>query len=84
MTTTLLAIALVLGGLAISRLRFVQKLNARAFMPVVYAAAIIYSGVRASHAIMAHARAWPHLLLAGLFFAGVVSSVRASGVLKKL
>jgi hypothetical protein len=62
----------------------VQQLNSRAFMPVVYTAAIIYFAVRASHALVAHAHAWPHLLLVGLFFAGAVSSVRASGILKRL
>jgi hypothetical protein len=83
MKTILLVVALAVGGFAVSKLRFVQQLNSRAFMPVVYAGAAIFFAIRAGHALIAHSRAWPHVLLAGLFLAGALSSARASGVLKR-
>jgi hypothetical protein len=75
-------IALALGGLVVSRVRVVRELNSRAFMPVVYSAVTVYWAIRAHRALGGHGRAWPYLLLAVLFFAGVIQSVRASGVLK--
>ena len=84
MTEILIVVAVAVGGFALSRLRFVRNLNSRPFMPIVYAAVTAYFGIRAGHAFLAHARAWPHVLLAGLFLAGSVSSIRSSGVLKKM
>ena len=83
MTTTLIVIALVLGGLVLGRSRFVKELNSRCFMPVVYSAATIFFAIRAYYALSSHARTWPNLLLAALFLAGVIDSIRASGIFKR-
>ncbi|MDD4857053.1 MAG: hypothetical protein PHD74_02995 [Candidatus Krumholzibacteria bacterium] len=83
MTTTIIVIALVLAGLALSRTRVVKELNSRRFMPVIYAAATVYFAVRAFGAASDHARVWPHALLAAMFLGGVVESVRASGIFRR-
>jgi len=83
MATTLIVIALMLGGFALSRSRFVKELNSRRFMPVVYGAAVVYFGARAHGALSSHARVWPHLLLGIMFLGGVIESARASGVFRK-
>jgi len=83
MTTTMIVIALMLGGFVLSRSRFVKELNSRRFMPVVYGAAVGYFAVRAHGALSSHARAWPHLLLSVMFLAGVIESARVSGIFRK-
>ena len=83
MTTTMIVIALMLGGFVLSRSRFVKELNSRRFMPAVYGAAVVYFAVRAHGALSSHARAWPHLLLAVMFLAGAIESARVSGIFRK-
>ena len=83
MGTVFTVVALALGGFVLSRSRFVKELNSRRFMPLVYAAAAIYFGVRARGALSGHTRLWPHLVLAGMFLAGVIESSRASGMFRK-
>jgi hypothetical protein len=83
MATTLIVIALMLGGFVLSRSRFVKELNSRRFMPVIYMAAAIYFGARAFGAASSEARVWPHVLLAAMFLGGAVESARASGIFRK-
>ena len=83
MTSALIIGALALGGFALSRMRFVRELNARRYMPFVYAAAAIYCGARVYVAISSESRVWPYALLGALFLAGAVDSARASGILRK-
>lgn len=83
MPTTLIVVALALAGLFLSRTRFVRDINARRFMPVIYAAAAVYLGVRAYGAASAHARAWPYVILALLALGGAIDSARTSGLFKR-
>jgi hypothetical protein len=83
MATALIIGALVLGGFVLSRTRVARELNARRFMPFVYAAAAIYCGARAYGAVSNGARVWPTALLCVMFLAGAVDSIRASRILRK-
>ncbi len=83
MITTLIVIVLVIAGLLASRLRFVQQLNSRRFMPVVYALVTVFFAVRAYGAAAQHARVWPNLLLAFLFLIAVVQSARTAWIATK-
>jgi hypothetical protein len=83
MTTTIIFIAIGLAGFLLSRARFVRELNARRFMPALYAAAAGYFGVRAYGAIAAETRVWPDILLGVMSLAGAIDSARASGVFRR-
>jgi hypothetical protein len=83
MAITIIAIALVVAGLALSRTRVAKELNSRRFMPFVYAGAAIYCGARVYGAVSSEGRVWPHALLGAIFLAGAVDSARASGILRK-
>ena len=83
MPTTLIVIALALAGFLLTRSQFVRELNTRRFMPVVYAAAAVYLGVRAFGAASAHARVWPYAILAALALGGAIDSARGSGIFKR-
>jgi hypothetical protein len=83
MATALIIGALVLGGFVLSRTRIARELNARRFMPFVYAAAAIYCGARVYGAVSGGTRVWPDALLGVMFLAGAVDSVRSSGILRK-
>jgi hypothetical protein len=83
MTVSIIVIALVAVGLALSRTQLAREVNSRRFMPFVYAAAAIYCGARAYAAASSEARVWPYALLGVLFLSGVVESARASGLLRR-
>jgi hypothetical protein len=83
MITTIIVIALAVGGLVLSRTRVARALAEQRFMPFVYAAAAIYCGARVYGGVSNGARIWPHALLGALFLAGAVESARASGLLKR-
>jgi hypothetical protein len=80
---TLIVIVLVIAGLAASRLRGVQQLNSRRFMPVVYAALTVFFALRAYDASIRHGRIWPDLLLALLSLFAVVQSARLAWIATK-
>jgi hypothetical protein len=83
MEKTLIVVALFAAGLVLSRSRFARELNSRRFMPVIYAAAAVYLGVRAYEAASAHTKVWPSAILAVLALTGTIDSARASGILKR-
>jgi hypothetical protein len=80
MIATTIAVALLLGGLALSRARFMRALGTKRFMSLVYAAAAVYFAVSAYEAVVGHARVWPHVVLSVIFLAGAIDSARASRV----
>ena len=83
MIATTIAVALLLGGLALSRARFMRGLNAKRFMSLVYAAAAVYFAVSAYEAVIGHTRVWPHVVLCLIFLAGAIDSARASGLFRR-
>ena len=78
MIETTIVVALLLGGLALSRARFMRGLSTRRFMSLVYAAAAVYFAVLAYEAVIGHARVWPHVVLSVIFLGGAIDSARAS------
>jgi hypothetical protein len=83
MTTTVIYIAIGLAGFLASRTRFVRELNARRFMPALYAAAAAYFGVRAYEAVSGGTRVWPHVLLGAMSLAGAIDSARVSRIFRR-
>ncbi len=83
MTTTIIVIAIALAAFLASRTKVVRGLNARRFMPFLYAAAAAYFGYRVYAGVAAETRVWPHVLLCALFLAGAIDSTKASGILGK-
>ncbi|MGD1049042.1 MAG: hypothetical protein ABR899_09885 [Candidatus Krumholzibacteriaceae bacterium] len=80
MIATTIVVALLLGGLALSRAPFMRGLKTKRFMSFVYAAAAVYFAVLAYEAVEGHTRVWPHVVLGVIFLAGAIDSARASGV----